>query len=95
MKPSNRILRNSEILSKTFDEEFVLYDTRHDLVHFLNETAAFIWKLCDGTRREGEILSEMIERFDVSREVLERDVHTILERFREQELITAANQGTE
>jgi len=40
----------------------------------LNETATFIWKLCDGKRTINEIISIMVDKYDVERKVAEKDI---------------------
>ncbi len=87
MKTPKKILRSPEILMKIIDEETVLYDTRQEMAHFLNETASLIWNLCDGTRQECEIVAEIAGRFDVPKEVVERDVRNTLGNLSQQKLI--------
>ncbi len=40
--------RSEEIITKDIDGELLIYDRTRDRAHCLNETAAAIWKLCDG-----------------------------------------------
>lgn len=47
--------------------------------HTLNKTASFIWELCDGNLEINEIASRLNERFDVSLEDAQADVHNLIE----------------
>lgn len=40
----------------------------------LNETATFIWKLCDGKRTLNQIILEIMKEYDVSKEKAKKDV---------------------
>ena len=40
----------------------------------LNETATFIWKLCDGKRTVDQIISEVLKNYDVSEERTKQDI---------------------
>ena len=44
----------------------------------LNLLGADIWKLCDGERTVGEVVDDLIGRYDVEREELEGDVRAFL-----------------
>jgi len=44
----------------------------------LNLLGGEIWKLCDGTRDLAAIVAELLPRFEVEREELERDVEEFL-----------------
>ena len=44
----------------------------------LNILGGEIWKLCDGSRDAGAIVDELLQRFDVTREELARDVLAFL-----------------
>ena len=46
--------------------EVVILDEEGTQACFLNETAALIWTLADGTRRVEEIAELLCERFEVS-----------------------------
>jgi hypothetical protein len=47
--------RSEGIISKEVDAEVLVYDAVRDRAHCLNETAAAIWKLCDGQTTASEI----------------------------------------
>ena len=44
------------------------------MMHQLNLLGGLIWSLCDGTRSEEQVVTELLREFDVEREVLAEDV---------------------
>ena len=44
------------------------------MMHQLNLLGGMIWSLCDGTRSEEQIVTELLNEFDVEREILAEDV---------------------
>ncbi|MCD6326465.1 PqqD family protein [bacterium] len=63
--------------------EILLYSPDSDKVTVLNETAAAIWELCDGTHSLAQILVEIEGMFDAppGRDV-ESDVNDAIEKFK-------------
>src|SRR5512139_314933 len=59
-------------------EEGTLLVVERGRVNELNLLGAEVWKLCDGTRDVGAIVGELLPRFEVGREELERDVAQFL-----------------
>jgi pyrroloquinoline quinone biosynthesis protein D len=57
-------------------EVLILVDSGQ--VFELNLLGADIWKLCDGARTVGEIVDDLLDRYDVGRNELEEDVRTFL-----------------
>lgn len=54
------LARSTELAVVTLKEETVVYDLRTDKAHCLNQTAALVWKNCDGTNATGDI-ARMLE----------------------------------
>jgi len=54
---------------------------------WLNETAAFIWKLCDGKHSIKDIVDSLIEGYDVDRSTAIDDVFEIIWSLEERKLI--------
>jgi PqqD family protein of HPr-rel-A system len=75
------------VLARPGDGGLVLYDTRVGAVHVLNDTAAAVWALCDGTRTVDRIVSELLVAFDAAHEVLSADVRSMLSQFRARRLL--------
>ena len=61
MKP---LKKDGVLASKTLDE-WVLYDSEEKSVHFVNATAEFVWRLCDGSHTLSDIAEKMRDEFQV------------------------------
>jgi PqqD family protein of HPr-rel-A system len=48
-------VRSGRIEINPVDDGYVVYDPDHDLVHYLNHTAAFVLELCTGQNAAAEI----------------------------------------
>jgi len=69
------------------DDELVLYDPARDEVHYLNATAALVFKLCDGSATVRELSTEIGEALGVPAKRVERQVRTLLKDLREAGLL--------
>ena len=79
------------LLEYEVEDELTLYDTRAQVVHILNPTAAAVWRLADGTLKAADIVSELAEIYGLEADVVEEDVQDILEQFREAGLLQNRN----
>ena len=50
--------RNSGLVIQEMPGEVLVFDTVSNKAHCLNETAAFVWKSCDGKRSAADIVRE-------------------------------------
>jgi hypothetical protein len=75
-------LRRDNVLSRTLDDECILYDTKEGSVHVLNSMAEFVWKMCDGSNGLDDIVEKICEVYEVppGREV-RKDVEGIIRSF--------------
>ena len=55
--------RTSEIVVLEVENETLVYDLRVSEAHCLNETAAFVWKNCDGSNTVSEIADLIRSRY--------------------------------
>lgn len=62
-----------------FDDELVLYDMESTQAIYLNETAALVFRLCDGKRTAGEIMTLLKEAYPETADAIETDVPTVLD----------------
>ncbi len=44
------VARHKNLIVKELPDETLIYDLDSDKAHCLNQTAALVWKNCDGTR---------------------------------------------
>ncbi|NTV57675.1 MAG: PqqD family protein, partial [Deltaproteobacteria bacterium] len=77
--------KSDGIVSRKIGEECILVPIRQGVgdlesIYTLNETAARIWDLLDGTAKGAEIKNKIVEEFDVTPEEAEKDlVHHLKE----------------
>jgi len=67
------------------DEGFVVHDASREVVHYLNQTAAIVLSLCDGTRSTDSIADLVKSQFDLD-ESPRDDVIEIVEKLEAQGL---------
>jgi hypothetical protein len=60
---SKPIARTNEIVVLEVENETLVYDLRVSEAHCLNETAAFVWKNCDGSNTVTEIAGLIESRY--------------------------------
>ena len=64
MKTSQIYLQNPDIIVKEEDEDgAIIYNPDTDQVKLLNPTGLFIWKLCNGTNGNVDIIQEINNSF--------------------------------
>jgi hypothetical protein len=59
MKNSNPLARNEGLVIQNLDGEVLIYDLTRDKAVCLNETAALVWRACDGTKSVAEITASI------------------------------------
>ena len=73
--------RNPDVVTRQIGDEVILlplYQTEPDCnyIYTLNETAAAIWELIDGKNTLGQIKEELMNGFEVSERILEKELDT-------------------
>ena len=58
------VARTESLIVKEVDGETLVYDQKTDKAHCLNETAAQVWKNCDGNKSVNEIASLLGEQLN-------------------------------
>ncbi|MCU0594857.1 MAG: PqqD family protein [Desulfobacterota bacterium] len=76
--------RNDDIVFRKIGDESLLVPIRQGVgdlesIYTLNETAARIWELLDGTATGKEIRNKITEEFDVTPEEADKDLIQLLE----------------
>lgn len=66
MKETKPVARTSEIVVLDVENETLVYDLRVSEAHCLNETAAFVWKNCDGRNTVEDISRLIHDQFNVT-----------------------------
>lgn len=84
--------QRSDITRQTIDGEVVILDRESHKIHQLNETGSFIWDQCDGATSVSDIIGNLIDRFDVERDVAIADVNSVVEELQNIGLLVTENQ---
>jgi len=72
-------VRQAGLIVRELENEILIYDTENDKAHCLNETAALVWKECDGKQTVTEISRKLSRQLDTK--VDERVVWFALKQF--------------
>ena len=90
LKPRGR----SDVITRDVRSQRVLYDNISHSSHVLNETAEFIWNLCDGEHSLSELAAEVRAYFSVPEDVdLETDILHTLTNLEKKGLLVPADKG--
>ena len=60
------VARTESLIVKEVDGETLVYDVKTDKAHCLNETAALVWKNCDGRKNVSDIAKVLSAKSDSS-----------------------------
>jgi hypothetical protein len=75
--------RRAEFEERIVEGEMVVMDKESEQIHQLNQTASFIWQLCDGEHDRQQIAEELATAFQVDTETAQQDVADTLEKLEE------------
>ena len=80
--PATIYTKNRDFVQRDVAGECILVPIRPKLsdvssLYVLNDTGAAVWRRIDGSRPTSEIVTELVEEFDVTRERLERDLESL------------------
>ena len=69
MRPGNNQVmpraRKDDLVVKEMPDELLVYDLKRDRVHVLNQSAAFIWRHCNGRRTVDEVARALAKRLRI------------------------------
>ena len=69
------------------DGEAVVYDERTGNLHHLNQTAALVFSLCDGTGTARELSADIAGAYDLGVDETERQVRSLLRTLKREGLV--------
>ena len=94
MKRSDRApkARRSQLVIKELASETLVYDEGNHQAHCLNQSAAFVWKHCDG-RRSIPTLARLMEK-EMNAGVSEQTVRLAIKQLEESHLLQASSSGS-
>jgi hypothetical protein len=78
------------VFSELDEKEGVLVDLNSKRYYTLNETALFVWRLLEKKTPAGEIVSELIENYEVTPELARASVDKLLSELSQRNLLTHA-----
>jgi len=85
---------NPEIIFREEEEGAFLLDPNTGELKILNETGAFIFKLCDGKHTKEDIIKGVLREFEIDDEKeLRKDVEVFLEELKEKRLVGLELKG--
>ena len=84
-------LRRDDVKARKLGSEWMLYDDRSGSVHIINETAAKVWELCDGTRTVEEMAAALAEQYRTPPDAnVPQDVAAVIESFAEKDVLQSS-----
>jgi hypothetical protein len=78
---------------ETFGNDVLVFDTRRNVPHILNELAHWILNHMDGKTREEEIVQELCDTYAVDYQKALSDIRALTERFMEKGLVYGQARG--
>lgn len=70
----NVLIQRQNIVSTKLDNEIIIYDSEANYVYHLNKTAAVIWEYCGGENNTDKIIDIYSKRFNISKDIADKDV---------------------
>jgi len=88
-----RFTKNKSFIFRKVDDEYILVPIRQraqdiNSLYALNEVAAYVWELIDGKKSIQEIKNMVVEAFDVSLEIAEKDIEDLFTKLRDIEAVS-------
>jgi len=82
--------RRTEFEERVVEGEMVVMDKESEQIHQLNQTASFIWQLCDGDHDRQQIAEKLAAAFEVDVETAAQDVTDTLIKLEEIGLLVSS-----
>lgn len=90
MSVMQRPNRRTEFEERVVEGEMVVMDKESEQIHQLNQTASFIWQLCDGDHDRKQIAEELAAAFEIDSVTAEADVADTLNKLEEIGLLVSS-----
>ena len=91
---ASRLVVKKGLLTKVVDEEVLVHDPQGGFVHILNQSAARILQLCDGSRYLEALVQEFSAEQKADPEVARGDVVDIITEFERLGLLSRVGPST-
>jgi hypothetical protein len=86
--------KRTDVNARNIEGEVVILDRRNGAIHQLNQTAAFVWDLCNGDTSLEAIAARLTEAFEIDLDAARRDVGTTLDTLNAIGLLEATRRTT-
>jgi len=83
---SNIVYRTEESADSS-KRETLVFNPETGEIKLLNDTATFVWNLCDGKHSVEDIATRIIEEYDIDYNVCKSDLTDLLHKLEEMKLI--------
>jgi hypothetical protein len=90
LKLSDKVKFPEEVLARQVGEEAVMLDLARGTYFGLDPVGARIWQLLGQGKTLAEVCDAMVDEYDVSREVIERDVAKLVQELVDRGLVAPA-----
>ena len=87
MKLTDKISIPAQVMARDVGGEMVILNLESGIYFGLDPVGARIWQFIGGDKTLAEVCDAMLAEYDVSREDIERDVLSLAEALRSQQLI--------
>lgn len=87
LSDSSKIVRSEGVLSRVLDGEAVLLDTEGGAYFGLNAVGTRAWELIGAGTTRAALVGTLLAEFEVTRDVLQRDVDDLLAGLEQRKLI--------
>jgi hypothetical protein len=89
----NRVpVKNEEIVWRNLDGEAVLLNPHTGKYFGMNAVGCSFWEKIDGHSTVAEIIDQLLEEYEVTRSVLEKDLHELIDAMLKKNIIAIDNQ---
>lgn len=79
--------RRLNVIARQVDGETVVLDRQAEVIHQLNQTASYIWALCDGQLSIAGIADQLAQEFAIEPTVAAQDVRVLVEQLQALQLL--------
>lgn len=87
------IVKKEGLDAVSVDEEKVMMDIKRGKYYALNDVGSCIWELISNPRTIMEIISELLEEYDVDTETCQKSVLEFIDRLYYEEIICIINEN--
>ena len=90
MTSPQRLRARDDLTVISLDDEAVIYDEDTGNLHHLNQTAALVFSMCDGTESARELSASIALAYGVDAGEIEPQVRSVLRTLKHQGLVAGA-----